>query len=273
MNHIQIKSELIEQLIDISIEAGDAILGIYDSEIDVQVKSDSSPLTKADLESNSIIVKRLKNLIPNIPILSEEEAEISFDVRTKWNEYWLIDPLDGTKEFINKNGEFTVNIALIRDHKPVFGLIHLPVKKYTYWGCEHKGSFVLDKGNNTKKIKVSKNMSEPIRIAVSRSHPSYKLTNLLDKIENYKLLKVGSSLKFCLIASGEADIYPRFGPTSEWDTAAGEAIARFAGGSMVDFENNNIIYNKGENLINPYFLVTTHQKLANKLLKLIHSQG
>jgi len=273
MGHIQIKTELIEQLIDISIEAGDAILEFYNSEIDVQVKFDSSPLTKADLESNSIIVKRLKTLMPNIPILSEEEADISFDVRSKWNEYWLVDPLDGTKEFINKNGEFTVNIALIRDHKPIFGLIHLPVKKHTYWGCEDKGSFFLDQANNTRKINVSKNTNDPIRIAASRSHPSEELTNLLDKIKNYKLLEVGSSLKFCLIASGEADIYPRFGPTSEWDTAAGEAIARFAGGSMVDFENNNIIYNKGENLINPYFLVTTHQKLANKLLRLIHSQG
>ena len=272
MEYIQIKPELIEQLIDISIEAGDAILGFYNSKIDVQVKSDNSPLTKADLESNSIIVKRLKNLTPNIPILSEEEAHISFDVRSKWNEYWLIDPLDGTKEFINKNGEFTVNIALIRDHKPVFGLIHLPVKKNTYWGCEHKGSFFLDKGNNTKKIKVSNNISKPIRIAASRSHPSDKLTTLLDKIENYKLLKVGSSLKFCLIASGEADIYPRFGPTCEWDTAAGEAIAKFAGATVVDLNNKDLNYNSKNSYINPPFLSTSSKKLALELIKKIQNK-
>ena len=269
MGDFQIKPELIEQLIDISIEAGDAILGFYNSKIDVQVKSDNSPLTNADLESNSIIVKRLKNLTPNIPILSEEEAHISFDVRSKWNEYWLIDPLDGTKEFINKNGDFTVNIALISNHKPVFGLIHLPVKKDTYWGCEHKGSFFLDKGNNTKKIKVSKNMSAPIRIVASRSHPSDKLTNLLDKIENYKLLKIGSSLKFCLIASGEADIYPRFGPTSEWDTAAGEAIAKIAGAIIVDLKNQPLNYNSRDKYINPYFIVVNNESNKEKILSIL----
>ena len=273
MDYIQIKSGLIEQLIGISKEAGKAILEVYNSDFDYQVKEDSSPLTKADTLSNNIICKGLQRITPEIPILSEENSNIPFGIRTSWEHYWLVDPLDGTKEFIKKNGEFTTNIALIRDQKPIFGLIHLPVKKHTYWGCEDKGSFFLDRTNNIRKINVSTNNDDPIRIAASRSHPSEELTDLLDKIKNYKLLEVGSSLKFCLIASGEADIYPRFGPTSEWDTAAGEAIARFAGGSIVDFENNNIIYNKGENLINPYFLVATHQKLANKLLRLIHSQG
>lgn len=271
MNHIQINSELIEQLIDISIEAGDAILGFYNSEIDIQVKSDSSPLTKADIESNSIIVKRLKTLIHNIPILSEEEADIPFDIRSKWNEYWLIDPLDGTKEFINKNGEFTVNIALIRDHKPVFGLIHLPVKKDTYWGCEHKGSFVLDKKNNTKKITVSKNINEPIRIAASRSHPSDKLNNLLNKIKNYKLLEVGSSLKFCLIASGKADMYPRFGPTSEWDIAAGHAIVKFAGGNIMTIKQEELTYNQKESLLNPEFIVSNNLQTSKANLGIMDS--
>ena len=269
MNHIQIKSELIEKLIDISIEAGDAILGFYNSEIDVQVKSDSSPLTKADLESNSIIVKRLKSLTPDIPILSEEAADISFEVRSKWNEYWLIDPLDGTKEFINKNGEFTVNIALIRDHEPVFGLIHLPVKKHTYWGCEDKGSFFLDQRNNIKKINVSNNTDHPIRIATSRSHPSEEMTDLLNKINNYKLLEVGSSLKFCLIASGTVDIYPRLGPTSEWDIAAGHAIVIYAGGYIVGIDGMPITYNSSEDLINPEFIVSNNKVNADALLKMI----
>jgi len=269
MNHIQIKSELIEQLIDISIEAGDAILGFYNTEIDVRIKSDSSPLTKADLKSNNIIVKRLKALTPNIPILSEEEAAISFDVRSKWNEYWLIDPLDGTKEFINKNGEFTVNIALIRNHKPIFGLIHLPVKKHTYWGCDDKGSFFLDQGNNIKKIKVSKNINDPIRIVASRSHPSDGLNNLLDKINNHKLLNVGSSLKFCLIASGKLDVYPRFGPTSEWDIAAGHAIVKSAGGSILDLDGSVIKYNKKKSYINKDFVASNSLLLTKKILGLI----
>ena len=272
MPPISLSQEFIKKIIKVSKNAGDAIMDIYESEFDVNIKSDQSPLTKADILSNKIICQSLKKITPDVPILSEESSNIPYHERSKWNQYWLIDPLDGTKEFIKKNGEFTTNIALIRDHKPIFGLIHLPVKKHTYWGCEDKGSFFLDRTNNIRKINVSTNNDDPIRIAASRSHPSEELTNLLDKIKNYKLLEVGSSLKFCLIASGEADIYPRFGPTSEWDTAAGEAIARFAGGSIVDFENNNIIYNKGENLINPYFLVATHQKLANKLLRLIHSQ-
>jgi len=271
MAHIQIKTELIEQLIDLSIEAGDAILEIYDSEIDVQVKSDNSPLTKADLKSNSIIVKRLKTLVPNIPILSEEEADISFNVRSKWNEYWLIDPLDGTKEFVNKNGEFTVNIALIRDHKPIFGLIHLPIKKHTYWGCKDKGSFFLDQGNNIKKINVSNHMNQPIRIATSRSHPSEKLTNLLNKIDNYELLEVGSSLKFCLIASGEADIYPRLGPTSEWDIAAGHAIVSFAGGSIQHVDGSEIKFNEKKNYINKDFIASNSLFLAKKISSLINS--
>ncbi len=269
MDCIRIKSELVEQLIAISMEAGDAILEFYNTEIDFQIKPDSSPLTKADLKSNSIIVKRLKALTPNIPILSEEEADISFDIRSKWNEYWLIDPLDGTKEFINKNGEFTVNIALIRDHNPIFGIIHLPVKNHTYWGYDEKGSFFLDQNNSIKKIKVSKNTNGPIKIAASRSHPSDELNNLLHKIKNYKLLNVGSSLKFCLIASGELDIYPRFGPTSEWDIAAGHAIVKFAGGVIIDRNGSLIKYNKKKSYINKDFIASNSLLLGEKYLKLI----
>tara|TARA_B100000029_G_C17444617_1_gene912780 strand:- start:134 stop:952 length:819 start_codon:yes stop_codon:yes gene_type:complete len=272
MDVFQIKSNLIDQLIKISKEAGQAILEVYKTNFDYQIKEDLSPLTKADTLSNNIICEGLKVITPNIPILSEENSNIPFNIRSLWKQYWLVDPLDGTKEFINKNGEFTVNIALIRDHRPVFGLIHLPVKKYTFWGCEHKGSFFLDKKNNAKKIKVSKNMNDPIRIAASRSHPSDKLTNLLNKIENYKLLKVGSSLKFCLIASGEADIYPRFGPTCEWDTAAGEAIAKFAGATVVDLNNKDLNYNSKNSYINPPFLSTSSKKLALELIKKIQNK-
>jgi 3'(2'), 5'-bisphosphate nucleotidase len=269
MNHIQIKSELIEQLIDISTEAGDAILGFYNSKIDVQVKSDSSPLTKADLESNSIIVKRLKSLTPDIPILSEEEADISFDVRSKWNEYWLIDPLDGTKEFINKNGEFTVNIALIKNNKPVLGIIHIPVKKQTFWGIKDEGSYMMHDNCDPIKISVSKKTEGKIRIITSRSHPNKGLEKILNNIKDYEIIKKGSSIKFCLIATGDADIYPRLGPTSEWDTAAGEAIAMYAGGSMKKVDGSLMTYNKKKNLKNENFIVAKNEELVDLFLSLI----
>ena len=270
MEDIQIKSELIEQLIEISKDAGKAIMEVYNSNFGHQIKEDLSPLTKADTLSNNIICEKLKVITPDIPILSEENSDIPFNIRSSWEQYWLVDPLDGTKEFIKKNGEFTVNIALIRDHKPVFGLIHLPVKKHTYWGYDDEGSFFLDQENNIKKISVSKNINDPIRIVASRSHPSDELNNLLGKIKNYKLLNVGSSLKFCLIASGELDIYPRFGPTSEWDIAAGHAIVNCAGGHIQTFDGNNIQYNMKDNLINPYFIVSNSKYLNKEMALLIN---
>ena len=232
MNHIQINSELIEQLIDISIEAGDAILGFYNSEIDIQVKSDSSPLTKADIESNSIIVKRLKTLIHNIPILSEEEADIPFDIRSKWNEYWLIDPLDGTKEFIKRNGEFTVNIALIENESPIMGVVYAPVLNNTWYGSKDTGSYVLKDGKS-QKIKVNNLDQTIIKVVSSRSHANNpKLEEYLKQFSDYELIKMGSSIKICLVADGSAHMYPRLGPTMEWDTAAAHAVVKYAGGNI-----------------------------------------
>ena len=183
MDYIQIKKDLIKQLIEISEEAGKAILEVYNSDFDYETKEDLSPLTRADTLSNNIICERLKVLTPEIPILSEENSNIPFDVRTLWKQYWLVDPLDGTKEFIKHNGEFTVNIALIKNNRPIFGVIHVPVSNETYWGLEKKGSYLIDKNSNEIKINVSINPNSPLRIVTSRSHPSNELISCLEKIK------------------------------------------------------------------------------------------
>ena len=269
MDYIQIKSELIEQLIEISKEAGKAILEVYNTNFDYQIKEDLSPLTRADTLSNNIICERLKVLTPEIPILSEENSNIPFDVRTLWKQYWLVDPLDGTKEFIKRNGEFTVNIALINKNKPIFGVIHAPVLNQTFWGSANSGSFQMKGKKKPKKISISSYDKSSLRIVASRSHNSKKLNLLLKKIENYEIIHIGSSLKFCLIATGEADIYPRFGLTSEWDSAAGEAIVRFAGGRVISTDRKSLTYNRKQSYLNPYFIVASREDLALNLLSLI----
>jgi len=269
MEDIQIKSELIEQLIEISKDAGKAILEVYNSNFGHQIKEDLSPLTKADTLSNNIICERLKVITPDIPILSEENSDIPFNIRSSWEQYWLVDPLDGTKEFIKKNGEFTVNIALIENNTPIFGIIHLPVTNETYWGSSTKGSFYI-KGNNQKtKLCVENKIRSQVRIVASRSHPSKMLDTLLEEIGEYKIITKGSSLKFCLIAKGQADIYPRLGPTSEWDIAAGHAIVKFAGGSLLTIDGESMQYNLTENNLNPYFVVASREDLALNAISLI----
>ena len=263
MDHIQIKSDLIEQIIKISKEAGKAILEVYNTNFDYQIKEDLSPLTKADTFSHNIICKRLKILTPDIPILSEENSDIPFKIRSSWKQYWLVDPLDGTKEFIKKNGEFTVNIALIQNNRPVFGIIHLPINNQTYWGSKHMGSYFIEDDLDQIEIKVSQNINYPLRIACSRSHPSEDLNSYLDKIKDYELITMGSSLKFCVIAAGKADIYPRFGPTSEWDIAAGHAILEYAGGIILDLNKKPIEYNKKASYINNKFIASGNYKLLD----------
>ncbi len=245
-------------------EAGEAIIKIYNSNFDYQLKKDLSPITAADNLSNNIIIKRLKLLTPEIPILSEESCNIPYPIRQQWTQFWLVDPLDGTKEFINKNGEFTVNIALIEQNIPILGVIHIPVTGETYWGSATNGSFYTKEDNNVRQINVSKNLKNPVRILASRSHPSKALDSLLSKIKDYEIIYRGSSIKFCLIASGKADLYPRLGPTSEWDTAAGEAIVSFAGGYTLTKNGLPLAYNSKESLLNPNFLVSSQKTLAQK---------
>ena len=253
MDYIQIKLGLIEQIIEISKEAGKAILDIYNTNFDYQIKEDLSPLTDADTLSHNIICERLKLLTPGIPILSEESCNIPFSIRSQWCQYWLIDPLDGTKEFIKKNDEFTVNIALIENNNPIIGLIHNPVLNTTYWGSE-LGAFLSKNNNNPQKIAVQKSQLIKSRIICSRSHKSEELEVYLRSIGKHQIIHAGSSLKFCSIASGESDIYPRFNPTSEWDTAAGQCIVESAGGTVKTLDGKRMRYNKKQSLINLGFI-------------------
>jgi len=253
MVDIQIKSGLIEHIIEISKEAGKAILEIYNTNFEYQIKEDLSPLTKADTVSHNIISARLKVLTPDIPILSEESSNIPFSIRSQWSQYWLIDPLDGTKEFIKKNDEFTVNIALIENNNPIIGLIHNPVLNTIYWGSK-LGTFLLKRNNSPQKIAIQKSKLTKPRIICSRSHKSEELEFYLRSIGKHQIIHAGSSLKFCSIALGESDIYPRFNPTSEWDTAAGQCIVESAGGTIKTLDGERMQYNKKKSLINPGFI-------------------
>ncbi|MBN4075817.1 MAG: 3'(2'),5'-bisphosphate nucleotidase [SAR86 cluster bacterium] len=250
-------SDLIDSVKKISREAGAAILEIYHREgsIEVTSKDDDSPLTEADLAAHKIIVSALSQLTPELPILSEESTNISWDERQAWSQYWLVDPLDGTKEFLKRNGEFTVNIALIDNHVPVLGAVYVPVNNILYSGVLGQGAF---KENNGVEQEISVALtSEEVKIVASRSHRGSDLDAWIKKVEKYfrkvELLSMGSSLKICLVAEGKADIYPRLALTSEWDTAAAQAILEAAGGTLKDSEFNTYRYNQKENILNPFF--------------------
>lgn len=244
-----------EQLTEIAIKAGEAILEVYQRDFEITEKSDKSPLTEADLAAHNIIVDALSALTPDIPILSEESAKISYSERQQWQTYWLVDPLDGTREFIKKNGEFTVNIALIENQRATCGVVHVPVTKVTYRGCIGEGAVRIDGDNPPQPIQVASQVQKPMQIAGSRSHAGDSLQAFLDKVGDHEIVSMGSSLKLCLVAEGRADIYPRLGPTSEWDTAAAQAVVEAAGGKVTDTNMEPLRYNTKESLLNPYFLV------------------
>jgi 3'(2'), 5'-bisphosphate nucleotidase len=236
-------------------KAGKAILQVYNGEITVEIKDDNSPLTAADKASHEIIAAGLKALTPNIPILSEEGRDIPYEERKHWKRFWLVDPLDGTKEFIKRNGEFTVNIALIEGNAPVFGVVYVPVQGKMYVGIVGEGAFLQEGDGESRKIQVRKPDSEAgLTVVMSRSHPSPELQEYLKDIKAAEALPVGSSLKLCAVAEGKADLYPRLGPTMEWDTGAGQAVVQAAGGTVLMLEGQPLPYNK-ENLLNPYFIV------------------
>jgi len=276
-----------------AIEAGDAILQVYHSaNFQVEEKADSSPLTLADRRSHDVIMKHLSAF--DIPILSEEGHSVPYEKRKNWDSFWLIDPLDGTKEFIKKNGEFTVNIAMIRDHKPVAGVIFVPDRDILYFASDKTGSYRADFSlisdlvnsqrldetgssqieemltgiiNQSAKLPVDDSTDRPFAIAGSRSHSTPELEAFVEeKRREYgevEFISAGSSLKLCLVAEGRADIYPRTGPTMEWDTAAGQAIVENAGGKVFQYDTDQQLeYNK-ENLLNPWF-VAYRQKTENK---------
>lgn len=236
----------ISELCAVAVEAGKAILEVYNSDdFEVELKSDNSPLTRADLASHDLIKERLNSLYPDIPILSEEGKEIEFDKRKEWDKFWMIDPLDGTKEFIKRNGDFTVNIALIENKEPVLGVVHVPVTNETYFSDFENGSYKIEKEEKAKRINVSsKSADEQLIVVQSRSHSGEEE---LDFYSNYKIkerLSRGSSLKICMVAEGKAELYFRSGPTWEWDTAAGHAILEAAGGYIINKSKSTLVYNK-----------------------------
>lgn len=247
--------QLCKPVIAIAKQASEKILEIYNTEFDVVSKEDNTPLTEADMAAHHVISDGLTELTPDIPILSEESADISFEQRKQWRQYWLVDPLDGTREFVKRNGEFTVNIALIRDHQPVLGVIHAPVTGVCYFANQTEGSFKQLPGQAPVKISTRRKQSDRTLVAGSRSHRGSSLNKFLDKIGEYDIVSMGSSLKSCLVAEGRVDIYPRLGPTSEWDTAAAQCIVENAGGQILDLSMTPLRYNTKDSLLNPHFIV------------------
>lgn len=254
INDIRLK-ELVNPVCKIAKQAGAEIMKIYAEGFEIQEKKDHSPLTTADLASHTLIVEKLEELTPDIPILSEESVSISFTERSSWKNYWLIDPLDGTREFIKRNGEFTVNIALITEHSSSLGVVYIPVQDVCYFASRNQGAFKQNQ-NSTAEIISSRTSSPDSKptICGSRSHAGKSLQALQNKIGQFDLISMGSSIKMCLVAEGIADIYPRFGPTSEWDTAAAHCVVNEAGGEIVNMDLQTLPYNTKDSLLNPSFL-------------------
>lgn len=247
---------LLSAVAELAQRAGTEILEVYAQDFEVISKTDQSPLTEADLRAHRVIVQGLQALDASIPVLSEEASDIPFEQRRAWRRYWLVDPLDGTKEFVSRNGEFTVNIALIEDHAPVLGVVYVPVRQTSYQGIVNQGAWRQVAGNPAIPIHVQAPAAATLRIVGSRSHAAPgTLDKYLLNLGPHTLLSVGSSLKFCLVAEGSADLYPRFGPTSEWDTAAAHAVVEAAGGHVVDSQGRPLRYNTKPDLLNPHFFV------------------
>lgn len=235
-------------------EAGRAVLSVYASAFTVQTKGDASPLTEADLRSQEILLRGLKKLAPEVPILSEEADSAPRATRAGWDWLWVVDPLDGTREFVQRNGEFTVNVALVHGHRPVLGVVHAPVLERDYYACEGYGAFCSTADSAGRPLSVTIPAARPVRVLGSRSHRGASLDRFLERLGPHDMVAVGSSLKFCLLAEGRADVYPRLGPTSEWDTAAGQCVLEQAGGEVVDLAGRPLEYNARSGLTNPHFI-------------------
>lgn len=253
----------IMQIVKIAKEAGIAILDVFNRDFSVDYKRDSSPLTEADEKAHNIIKKALLDCYPEIPVLSEEGKMIHYSTRKNWDYLWLVDPLDGTKEFIKRNKDFTVNIALIKDSEPVLGVVYAPALDVMYFAKNGEGAFKMNGNSEVERLPVIINRfpEENMTVVASKSHMSLEtelfINDLKNKTKALEIVNIGSSLKFCLVAEGSADIYPRLGPTMEWDTAAADAIVRSVGRSVIQYENGKskqLVYNK-ESLQNPWFIV------------------
>lgn len=260
-NELQLHT-LLEPLRQLCEEAGEAILEVYRKDIEVETKADNSPVTQADLAAHNIIIARLAQLTPDIPIISEEGEIPSFKERQQWARYWLIDPLDGTKEFINRNDEFTVNIALIQDNKAVLGLVYAPVLGICYTGDQLSPEPKAFKWQNNTPQQIhcqAIDQQQVLKVVGSRRHGAEALDQLLSRLgETFagtELDSMGSSLKLCLIAEGRADLYPRLAPTCEWDTAAAQAVVEAAGGQVLNPQFETLSYGHKDELLNPFFYV------------------
>jgi len=261
---MNITQDIREGAIAIARNAAAAILAIYEDAFDVQHKADASPLTAADLAAHHCIVEGLERLTPDIPVLSEEAAEDApYNLRRQWSRLWLVDPLDGTREFVKRNGEFTVNLALIDEGVAVFGIVLAPVGGALWHGERGKGAFRRDSDRDVA-IQTQRPAATPLRIAASRSHRDPRTDALMQRIGETEAIGLGSSLKFCRPAEGGMDVYPRFGPTSEWDTAAGQCVLEAAGGCVIDRKGRPLRYNQRETLLNGDFLALGDSSLPWK---------
>lgn len=255
MNIEEIKKnlpELQDETKRIAIEAGEKIMQIFETGFDVEMKDDKSPVTAADLAANSHIIEELEKLPGDFPILTEEGAELPFEERSSWDTYWLVDPLDGTKEFINRRDGFTVNIALIHQHQPILGVVYAPVFDTNYYAATGLGAFKDSHAAQGEELNVRDLPGVPT-LAVSRSHAKGDLVPFLEQVGEHEIIRTGSSLKMCYVAEGLADIYPRLWLTSEWDTGAAHCIVNEAGGSLVKTDMSPLLYNTKESLLNPFF--------------------
>lgn len=253
---IEPAENLLEDVASIAEAAGRAILEVYETDFDVEKKADASPITEADRRAHDVIRVGLGELPGGLPILSEEAHTIPWEVRRHWKEYWLVDPLDGTKEFVQRNGQFTVNIALVRAGRPILGVVHVPVTGVTYGGIVGRGAWRRSRDGGRGAIHVQPLGEGPVRVVGSRSHRGPDLDGYLERLGPHEMVPMGSSLKFCVVAEGNADVYPRLGPTSEWDTAAAEAVLCAAGGKVVASDGEPMDYNKGPELLNPWFIAS-----------------
>lgn len=245
-------STILPDVIHIADEAGERVLHIYQSDFEVQFKEDKSPITAADVASHDVIVRGLRALTPDTPILSEEGATIPWEERQHWNTFWLIDPIDGTREFTQRSGEFTVNIALIENGEPVLGVVTAPALKEAFWGMKGEGAYKRDRTGKVHRMAGAEPHAVK-RVVASKNHLNEGTREFIETLGEHELVQAGSSLKFCRIAEGRADVYPRLGSTCEWDTAAAHAVLVAAGGRVETLAGVPLTYGK-EDLLNPFFI-------------------
>ncbi|MFT3757159.1 MAG: 3'(2'),5'-bisphosphate nucleotidase CysQ [Pseudoxanthomonas sp.] len=256
---MRLSPDIQEAVIAIAREAADAIMAVYAEPFEVESKADDSPLTRADLAAHHIISEGLTRLTPDWPVLSEEASDIPWSVRSEWPTYWLVDPLDGTREFVKRNGEFTVNIALIEDNQPIFGVVLAPVTGEVWHAAQGQVALHRDRHGGDVVLRTRRPAGSPLQVAASRSHIDARTEALLARVAaqydgGVETVALGSSLKFCRIAEGALDLYPRFGPTSEWDTAAAQCILEAAGGALLAADGRAFRYNRRESLLNGDFI-------------------